>query len=38
VREKLEESRVQVFVIADQRRYGDTMLSFLHKKGQGKLS
>jgi 16S rRNA (guanine966-N2)-methyltransferase len=32
VREKLEGSQAQVLVIADQRRYGDTMLSFLHKK------
>jgi|WetSurMetagenome_2_1015567.scaffolds.fasta_scaffold14218_2 16S rRNA (guanine966-N2)-methyltransferase len=38
VREKLEESLVQEFTIADQRRYGDTMLSFLNKKDQGKLS
>ena len=29
VREKLEESQAQMLVIADQRRYGDTMLSFL---------
>jgi 16S rRNA (guanine966-N2)-methyltransferase len=29
VREKLEGSQVQGLVIADQRRYGDTMLSFL---------
>jgi 16S rRNA G966 N2-methylase RsmD len=29
VREKLEGSQAQVLVIADQRRYGDTMLSFL---------
>ena len=38
VREKPEGSQVQVFVIADQRRYGDTMLSFLHKKDKGKVS
>ncbi|MBN2438583.1 MAG: 16S rRNA (guanine(966)-N(2))-methyltransferase RsmD [Deltaproteobacteria bacterium] len=38
VREKLEGSRVQRLVIADHRRYGDTMLSFLHKKDQGKAS
>jgi 16S rRNA (guanine966-N2)-methyltransferase len=36
VREELEGSRVQALVMADQRRYGDTMLSFLHKKNQGK--
>ncbi len=36
VREKLEGSQAQVLVIADQRRYGDTMLSFLHKKIKGK--
>jgi 16S rRNA (guanine966-N2)-methyltransferase len=32
VREKLEGSQAQVLFIADQRRYGDTMLSFLYKK------
>ena len=36
VREKLEGSQAQVLVIADQRRYGDTILSFLHKKIKGK--
>ncbi len=36
VREELEGSRAQALVIADQRRYGDTMLSFLHKKIKGK--
>jgi len=37
-REKLEGSQAQMLGIADQRRYGDTMLSFLHKKNQGKCS
>jgi 16S rRNA (guanine966-N2)-methyltransferase len=38
VREQPEGSWMHAFSIADQRRYGDTMLSFLHKKDQGKVS
>jgi 16S rRNA (guanine966-N2)-methyltransferase len=38
VREQPEGSWTHVFFIADQRRYGDTMLSFLHKKNQEKVS
>ena len=38
VREKLEGSQTQAMVIADQRRYGDTMLSFLTKKSKGNAS
>jgi len=38
MREKPEGSRKHVFMIADQRRYGDTMLSFLYKRDQGKVS
>jgi 16S rRNA (guanine966-N2)-methyltransferase len=36
VREELGGSQAQTLVMADQRRYGDTMLSFLHKKIKGK--
>jgi 16S rRNA (guanine(966)-N(2))-methyltransferase RsmD len=32
VREKLEETPDRALVIADQRQYGDTMLTFLHHK------
>jgi 16S rRNA (guanine966-N2)-methyltransferase len=35
VREKIEGSQAEVLVIVDQRRYGDTMLSFLQKKIKG---
>jgi len=33
VREELKGLQVEAYVIADQRCYGDTMLSFLHKSG-----
>jgi 16S rRNA (guanine966-N2)-methyltransferase len=35
VREKLEASPNQAMEVIDQRRYGDTMLSFLTRKNQG---
>ena len=34
VREALEESYVRAMAVTDQRRYGDTMLSFLKKRGE----
>jgi 16S rRNA (guanine966-N2)-methyltransferase len=37
VREKLEGLQTQEVVMIDQRRYGDTMLSFLNKKYRGKV-
>jgi hypothetical protein len=30
----LEESYVRAMAVTDQRRYGDTMLSFLKKRGE----
>jgi 16S rRNA (guanine966-N2)-methyltransferase len=38
IRETLEDSYAQTMAVTDQRRYGDTMLSFLRKRGGEQIS